>query len=208
MEVSLLRHVPEVEPLFRSAHDALKFAYRFSTEQYNRPVMNKLADKPRPAGKGLAGLDGAAQSGFIRREVKELGEWYEAIVIASFALPALPCSCKSACCSGEKPNPEWSAAVHLITMQAMSQLSGKLSHYALRRGIVERQFDVKRTLSELAERCGVDRDTASHHNAILTAWLTGDKDRKRPNAKVGEIARAIAAAGDRLAQAGIVGAGE
>jgi hypothetical protein len=194
--------------LFHSAHEALKFCYNFSSQQYDRPTMNKLADKGGRTGKGLAGNDGAGQAGMIRREVRELGEFYEAIVIASFAAPSTPCACRASCCSGHKANKEWSDAIYIITMAAMSQLSGKLSHYALRRGIVERQFGIKRTLSELAEACKVDRDTASHHNAILTSWLTGDKDRKRPNAKVGEIFRAISAAEGRLSQAGFIGVSE
>jgi hypothetical protein len=194
--------------LFKSAHNALTFAYRFSSEQYNRPMMNKLADKTARTGKGLAGLAGAGQAGMIRREVKELGALHEAIVIASFAPPSTPCACKAPCCSGEKANKEWSEAIYLITMAAMERLSGKLSHYQLRRGIVERQFGVKRTLSDLAEQCRVNRDTASEHNAILTAWLTGDKKQTGPNTRIGEIARAIAAAGDRLSQAGMIGVDE
>lgn len=190
--------------LFRNSHSALLFAYRFCSEQYDRPLMNKLADKAAPTGKGLAGVDGSGQAGMIKREIKDLGEFYEAIVIASFALPSTPCACKASCCSGEKPNQEWAEAIHIVTTEAMSQLSGKLSHYKLRKGIVERQFGVKRTLLDLAEHCGVDRDTASHHNAIITSWLKGDRQ-DRQNAKVGEIARALAAADERLTRAGFIG---
>lgn len=194
-----------MSPLFTSAHAALTFAYRYSAQQYDRPLMNKLADKGSRSGKGLAGVDGAGQAGMIKREVRELGALYEALVIATYAPPTAPCACRAACCAGEKPHRDWSEAIHLITMEATSQLSGRLSHYALRRGIVERQFGVKRLLSELATRCGVDRDTASHHNALVTAWLSGDKKRSGPNVRVGEIARAVAAAGDRLTQAGMIG---
>jgi hypothetical protein len=166
--------------------------------------MNRLADKESRTGKGLAGMNGAGQAGMIRREVKALGDLYEALVIASFAPHATPCTCKASCCAGEKVNREWSDAIYLITMSAMQELSGKLSHYALRRGIIERHFGVKRTITELAELCGVHRDTVSEHNSILTLWLAGDRRRDTPNAKVGEITRAIAAAGERLSLCGMV----
>lgn len=192
------------DALFNNAFQALTFAFRFSAEQYDRPLMNKLADKGSRPGKGLAGINGAGQSGMIRREVKALGPLYEAIVIASFAPHSVPCQCKAACCSGEKINKEWSEAIYVITDAAMMQLSGRLSHYQLRRGIVERQFGVKKTLTDLATKCGVDRDTASHHNAILTTWLSGDKKRDVPNAKIGEIERALSAARVSLSDAGII----
>jgi hypothetical protein len=153
----------------------------------------------------LSGIDGAGQAGMIRREVKMLGEFHEAIVIASFAPSSTPCSCRAACCSGAKINREWSEAIYIVTMAVMEKLTCKMSHYQLRRGIVERQFGAKQTISELAERCGVNRDTVSEHNSILTSWLTGDKKQTGPNVKVGEISRAIAAAGDRLSAAGMVG---
>jgi hypothetical protein len=193
-----------VESLFDTADGALKFAYRFTTEQYDRPLMNRLADKVKRTGKGLVGVDGAGQSGMIRREVQSLGRFVEAIVTARYAPRTTPCACGAACCSGEKLNPEWADAIGFITTEAVSRLSGKLTHYRLRRGIVERQFGVKHKIGDLADACGVNRDTASEHNSIITTWLAGEK-RTIPNAKVGEIARAIAMAEGRLNNAGLVG---
>lgn len=194
-----------VEPLFKSAHAALVFAYRFTSQQYDRPLMNRMADKEARTGKGLAGLDGAGQAGLIRSEVKGLGPLYESIVIASFAPQDVTCECKRPCCAGSKVNKEWSSAIDAITTEAMQHLAGKLSHYGLRRGIVERQFGAKHKLSELAEKCGVDKDTASAHNMILAMWLTGDKKKDVPNRKIGEITRAITVASERLWQAGFIG---
>lgn len=193
------------EALFRSADAALKFAFRFSSEQYDRPLMNRMADKSAGKGKGLAGLDGAGQAGIIRREVRELGPLHEAMVIARYGPRDVPCSCRAPCCSGFKLNREWAEAIGLITTAAMEKLSGKLSHYQLRRGIVERQFGVKHKIGELAERCNVNRDTASDHNMILTVWLAGEKKRDSENHKIGEVTRAITAAGERLWAAGFIG---
>ncbi|HYD58951.1 MAG TPA: hypothetical protein VEC35_01255 [Noviherbaspirillum sp.] len=195
-----------IEPLFKSADDALRFAYHFSAQQYDRPLMNRMADKTSRSGKGLAGLDGSGQAGMIRREMAALGPFYEAIVIANYAPRDIPCECRAPCCSGAKVNKEWSAAIDIVTTEAMQHLTGKLSHYKLRRSIVERQFGVKHKIGDMADECGVDRDTASAHNMILTMWLTGDKKRDVPNRKIGEIFRAITAASEALWQAGFIGA--
>lgn len=192
--------VAETEPLFDSSHAALTFAFQFSADQYDRPMMNRMADGPRRPGKGLAGLDGAAQAGMIRAEVATFGRLREAIVTAWFAPRTLPCSCRRSCCTGHKDNLEWTEAIAFITQAALEKLSGKVSNYRLRRSIVMRNFRVGAKLMDLADQCGVHRDTAAEHNAILTAWLSGD--RKRHGA-IGEIGKTLTAVGERLADAGL-----
>jgi hypothetical protein len=183
------------ESIFLSAHAALTFAYRFSYDQYERPLMNRLATKYVGSGKGLAGLDGAAQAGIIRAEVAALGKIRDAIVVAWHAPWTLPCSCKSPCCSGEKPNQEFQEAISIISDHAVTLLSGKLSNGRLRRAIVMRCFRVPQKLSDVAEACGVHRDTVSDHSRIIKRWLS-EKD--------GEIEKSITAAEQRLVAAGIV----
>ena len=79
------------EILFNSAHGALVFAFNFSGQAYDRPMMNRLATPSVGTGKGLVGLDGAGQSGFIRAEVKAMGKLSEAIIIARIAPRSTPC---------------------------------------------------------------------------------------------------------------------
>jgi hypothetical protein len=57
--------VPD-EYLFDSLHHALKFAYRYSSAHYSQSAMQKMMIRTMPSGKGLGGLDGAAQAGIIR----------------------------------------------------------------------------------------------------------------------------------------------
>ena len=80
----------EAEPLFINAHSALVFAFNFSGQCYDRPMMNRMAAPSVGTGKGLVGLDGAAQAGMIRGEVKSLGKLAEAILIARFAPHSMP----------------------------------------------------------------------------------------------------------------------
>lgn len=86
-------------PLFESAHGALVFAFNFSGQCYDRPMMNRLASPAVGSGKGLVGLDGAAQAGMIRAEVQTLGKLAEAIIIARIAPRTVPCHCRSARCA-------------------------------------------------------------------------------------------------------------
>ena len=188
------------EALFGSAHAALVFAFNFSGQSYDRPMMNRMADGPKRSGKGLVGLDGAGQAGMIRREVADLGQLREAIITAYYAPRSLPCACRRPCCSGQTVNAEWSDAIGCITQAAVGQLSGMTSNYRLRRGIVMRAFGEKVSISELANVCGVNRDTAAAHNEKVSAWLMGRRH-DRADGLIESTKWAIAA---RLNDAGFV----
>ncbi len=58
--------------LFDSAHAAMTFAFRYSGQQYSPSLMAMMMKGPIKSGKGLSGLDGAAQSGIIRALVGRL----------------------------------------------------------------------------------------------------------------------------------------
>ena len=161
----------ESDPLFRSAHDALVFAFNFSMDLYDRPLMGKMADEARPPGKGLSGLDGAAQAGFVRAELRALGLIPEAILIARIAPQGSPCECRRPCCSGKTLNPDWAEAIKTLTQHALVPLSGCVSHYRLRAAIVQKFFGASVSLVDIAEVCGVNRDTASDHNQKVTKML-------------------------------------
>ena len=161
----------ESEPLFSSAHAALVFAFNFSMDLYDRPLMNKMADPPAPVGKGLSGLDGAAQAGFVRAELHLMGAIPEAILIARVAPQGSPCECRRPCCSGKTINPGWADAIKTLTQHALVPLSGCISHYRLRAAIVQKFFGASVSLSDIAEVCGVNRDTASDHNQKVVKML-------------------------------------
>lgn len=166
----------ESDPLFRSAHDALVFAFNFSMDLYDRPLMNKMADGPRPEGKGLSGLDGAAQAGFVRAELHSLGAIPEAILIARIAPRSQPCECRKPCCSGQSLNPEWIGAVDALVQHAMAALSGcGVVHYRVRRASVLRYFGERVSLTETAEKCGISKNTVTDHNQKILKALKTDE---------------------------------
>lgn len=189
MTLSRLPSVPAVAakavPLFASAHAALTFALNYSMQQYDRPLMNKIASGELAAatalggGKGLSGLDGAGQAGMIRAELARLSPIEQAVLVAHAAPAQISCGCGIACCSGWKVNPEWQDAMSVLTSAAASgALSGCVSNGRLRSALIQRLFGAKVTLVELAERYDVDEKTASAHHAKLKRWLFGGADHK------------------------------
>lgn len=72
------------EPLFRSVTDALLFAFNFSREQGGESFLAKLIYQNLGSGKGLIGVDGAAQAGMILAAVGRLPPAYKAAITARF----------------------------------------------------------------------------------------------------------------------------
>lgn len=192
------------ERLFDSSRDALLFALNYSGQQFDASAMNKAMTPAIGSGKGLIGLDGAAQAGFIRRELGTLPELHQAVLIARIAPRTIPCDCGRPCCSAQRLNPEWDAAIVWLTERAMQQLTGSFSHYRVRRSILEKIFEAKVNLADIAETCGVHRNTVSAHNAKLKLWIEGEKGRRGLNSSPGVEAVAWLAIDMRLKSARMV----
>ena len=198
-----------LEPLFESAHGALVFAFNFSGQCYDRPMMNRLASPAIGSGKGLVGLDGAAQAGMIRAEVQAMGKLAEAILIARIAPRSMPCSCRSSCCSGHKPNKEWTDAISVLADYVRTTaLAGCTANGMMRREYVVRYFtrkDDRISLEALAEKHDIHRDTVSAHAAKVALLLGGAHPKKGKPGVPGLESAAMDAIEDRLRDIGMVG---
>ncbi len=179
------------DPPFTSAHNVLLFAFNFSDQQYDRPLMNRLPDEPvMEVREGLSGMDGAAQAGFIMGRLLDLPALYQYILFAQYAPQTISCECGRPCCRRHKDNRLWLATIDKISMAALTQaLPGCLSHRVLRDGIVKKLFERKATknkiiLADLAERCGVPNRTALDQSAKVRRWFYGTKEGK--NAEQGQ----------------------
>lgn len=196
-------------PLFESAHGALVFAFNFSGQCYDRPMMNRLASPAVGSGKGLVGLDGAAQAGMILAEVQTLGKLAEAIIIARIAPRSVPCHCRSACCAGHKPNKEWTDAISILADYVRTTaLAGCTSNGILRREYVVRYFtrkDDRVSLEALAEKHDIARNTVSAHAAKVALLLGGAQPKKDKPGVPGLESAAMDAIEDRLRDIGMVG---
>lgn len=200
----------ETETLFDSVDSALRFAFSYSTQQYGpTPMARAMRGGNVGTGKGLVGVDGAAQAGMIRAELKTISELDRSLLIAQFAPVELPCACTRACCSGNRPNVEWADAVSYLTEHTTYLFAGHLSSYKLRRTLVERHFGAhrdihgkKKTIERLAQECEIHRQTVSTHHQKLMAYFRGTKG---VNGAVGAQAVALQRADEQLRDRGFVG---
>jgi hypothetical protein len=210
MGQSAVVEVQMEEALFSSAHAALVFAFNFSGQSYDRPMMNRMATASTGSGKGLVGLDGAGQAGMIRAEVKSMGKLAEAILIARIAPRTTPCSCRASCCSGHKPNKEWTDAISFLSDHVRTTaLAGCTANGLLRRECVIRYFtrkDDRRSIEAIAEEHDIARNTVSAHARKVSFCFGGAPGRKGQSAVPGLEDAAMAAIDDRLREIGLVGA--
>jgi len=195
------RHHPtlETEPVFRSAHGALKFALNHSHGTLQKPLIIRLMGGAS-GGRGLGGLDGAGQAGMILAELEQLSELHGALIIARYAAPTVPCECRSQCCRGYRESELWRVAIAYLVQYILTEgLTGTVSHYRLRRAIVTRYFGVKASFVDIAKECGVSRNTASAYNAKVVERFRGTKEAQ------GVEALAFQEIEGRLRNAGILG---
>lgn len=154
------RVLPQEEPLFASAHGALKFALNYSHGTV-KSTLGQLQGGGR-AGRGLVGLDGAAQAGMIQAELSNLPLLHRYIAIARLALPKSECDCSRACCRRWRENPQWSEPIDWLAEHVLlAGLSGSISHHRLRRALVMRYFGMRENFVDIGKVCGVERHTAS-----------------------------------------------
>ncbi len=145
-------------PLFKSTHDALRFAYRFNGDN---TVSARFGDAPSGNGKGLGGLDGAAQAGMIQSEVRRLGETIEAVAVAQFAIPYTPA---------------WKKAVVQVVRHMVSisprfkalELAVFLYAYFGQGGV---------TQETMAQRLGIHRNTVSKRYREVLRYLGNRRNR-------------------------------
>ena len=145
----------EAEPLFNSAYDAIAFAYRFNSQQYAMTPMAKLMRGQIGSGKGLVGLDGAAQAGFIRGLIEQLGEWEKAALAARFAFD----------------RKELFKARDTLIIPALASLPTGVHHRRMVDALVQKHFGRKVWLKEIAELYGINKNTMTDQWRIIRKTL-------------------------------------
>ena len=180
------------EPLFESTHAALRYALNYSSEQYGENWLGKMQGGSIGSGKGLVGLDGAAQVGLILAKLMRLSEIEQAMVFARFAPKVEVCPC----CGGDRETPEWRHAVERLAAWC---IPATVSHMRVRRELIAKYFGVKRVeFTTLAALCGLNRKTVAEHYAVIEKRLRGAErsaqsvidDLLRESGMVGEMENA------------------
>lgn len=127
------------DPLFKSTHEALVFAFRYAGQQSPKtPMTCMFLSKPGegdiPKGirqsKGLSGVDGAAQAGMILAEVCRLPDDQHNVIVARYGHVLHECSH----CEQDAPSEEWRSAIDALSHCV--ELEGV--HRKVRRMMVER----------------------------------------------------------------------
>lgn len=169
------------QPIFRTVNGALAFAFNFKHGQYKPSAMAQMMASRGSSGRGLGGLDGAAQAGLIRAGVDALEPRIRGHILAArFSVRALPCPCKRPCCSGWKSNEEWLVAISEISNTVrQAALAGTVVNFTLRHAIVRRYFGVRQSLADAARASGVERHTASAHANKVISYLREEERHAR-----------------------------
>ncbi|WJJ93428.1 DNA-binding protein [Neopusillimonas aromaticivorans] len=192
------------EVLFKSAADALRFAFNYSHQQYDRPMMNRLATAPVGEGKGLAGQDGAGQAGMILSRLERLPNMHRAVLAVRFGPMSFPCSCGSACCSEQRRNLAWEAAAGAVGAYAAEAIPGGAGRYRLRTELVRRFYGASGTLADVAEKVGVSLRTVASEAPLVEGWLNGYRSKETKKWVMGVDVVAIRAAEALLSESGFI----
>lgn len=70
------------DAIFCSGHEALRYAYNYSAQQYPMTIMGRMMrGKTMGSGRGLYGLDGAAIAGSVKRVIESLPARFTDVII-------------------------------------------------------------------------------------------------------------------------------
>jgi hypothetical protein len=158
-----------VKELFKDYHEALTFAFLYSTQQYAISPMAKMMKTGLVGtGKGLVSLDGAAQAGMIKAAIDKLQPLEKSFLVAKYSPKFDVCPC----CGGQKPLQQYSEAIAALRDWATNSFSG-LSVKKMREGIVRAYFERDISIGKLADELKVPRRTAYDqrkkiHDALRT----------------------------------------
>lgn len=150
-------------PLFANPHDALTFAFNYSSQQYALSPMSKLMKTDIGSGKGLVALDGAAQAGIIRARVSQLPALQAACIVARYAPRFEECPC---CQSRDKMSDEYREAVATLTEWAIGQCAG-ITLRNMRAAIIRSFFERGLSISDAAKQLNVPKATAYDQKARI-----------------------------------------
>lgn len=100
------------EALFANTHQALVYAFNYQNQQSPASPMGRAMTGPTGSGKGLSGVDGAAQAGFILAAVERLPRESRNVITARFGNVLHECKC----CGQPTAGDNWRAAINTLSL--------------------------------------------------------------------------------------------
>ena len=179
--------------MFETSRRALSFALNHTRTIYAQPLMTKYANlltikegrDPYVDREALSALDQAAQAGLIYIQFAKLPAHQAQVLIARASIHATPCACRSPCCMGMRPNPEWTEAIkwvsnyvlHEMNVQQAKKRKKTVIPPLLRRNLVEKFFGIKYHGADLAEKFDLTENTITNYKKPVFGILNGvEKD--------------------------------
>lgn len=161
------------EGIFKSAAEAVQFALRHSASQFPQSQMGKILQQPGIGqGRGLVGLDGAAQAGMVLAELQNIPSPSQLAVVYATSVPKIAvCHCGQACCRGWTWTPEFSQATAMIGRIVAENVKAapNLTKYLV--GVVRKHFGGSVDLALEAELLGIAPKAALAHATRARKYL-------------------------------------
>jgi hypothetical protein len=152
-----------MEELFKNTHDALMYAFNYSSQQYALSPMAKMMKTGIGSGKGLVALDGAAQSGIILARLDKLPVLQRACIVARYAPRFEECPC---CANKDKITDQYREAIATLTEWAMSLHTG-MTLRNMRAAIIRSFFERGVSITAAAKELNVAKATAYDQKARI-----------------------------------------
>lgn len=164
------------DALFRNAHEALVFAFRYSHDQSPRTPMTGLMQGGKiGSGKGLIGVDGAGQAGMILAGLKHLTAEQRNVVTVRYGEIHAECHC----CGSLVPTREWRDAVDALShCPELGDLPRVVRLAAVEKALCRRRISLALYASQYSvsertvrERAAKVKDRLSKVENAALAWL-------------------------------------
>jgi hypothetical protein len=154
--------------LFKNSHEALVFAFNYSSQQYALSPMAKMMKVGVVgSGKGLVSQDGAGQAGLIRAQVEKLSPEQRACIVARYSRRFEECQC---CGSRDMMLQEYREAIATLGQWAVSTFTG-MSVRTAREYVVRLYFEKGLTIKAVAERSKVGKSTLYDYKSKILEKL-------------------------------------
>jgi len=158
--------------MFPDIETALRFGLRHGAQALFRDTLGRL-QATGGRSEALTPDEKTAQAGLILRRLETLTSLDQALLTLRYSLRQRPCNCRRACCSGWAVDAGWDRARVYLVEASMEAFSGRIIHYRLRDGLVRKWAGQKINVGELADACGVHRQTVGIHGKVMKDWLGG-----------------------------------
>jgi hypothetical protein len=130
----------KTDPVFKSAHEALTFAFRFAGQHSPKTPMSVMVGGELGglgSGRGLSGLDGAGQAGMVLAALRHLDPEQRHVLVARYGDIRRPCPC----CGQAAPEPAWSEAVEALSLcDELRELPKVVRHAAIEKVVCRRKL--------------------------------------------------------------------